>query len=83
MWVDPMKDMNAAKMAVDNHWKTNTDVAADLGNDYGENLEIAKQEQAAAKTLGVTASLPPMPKEPKPETQDDDDEEDDEGQDDE
>lgn len=45
MWVDPMKDMNAAKMAVDNGWKTNTQVAADMGTDYGDNVEEIKREQ--------------------------------------
>jgi lambda family phage portal protein len=53
MWVDPMKDMNAAKMAVENHWKTNTDVAADLGNDYTDNLETVAREGAARELAGV------------------------------
>lgn len=44
MWVDPMKDMAAAVVAVQHGWKTNTDVTADLGNDYGDNLEAMKRE---------------------------------------
>jgi len=53
MWVDPMKDMNAAKMAVENNWKTNTDVAADLGGDYDDNLETAAREKAARLNNGI------------------------------
>lgn len=45
MWVDPMKDMNAAKMAVDNGWKTNTQVASDMGTDYGDNLAERQREE--------------------------------------
>lgn len=44
MWVDPMKDMNAAKMAVDNGWKTNTQVAGDMGTDYTDNIEELNRE---------------------------------------
>ena len=45
MWVDPMKDMNAAVIAVDRKWKTNTQVASDLGTDFGDNVETARREQ--------------------------------------
>lgn len=44
MWVDPVKDMNAAAMAVKNGWKTNTDIASDMGTDYGDNLETLERE---------------------------------------
>jgi hypothetical protein len=45
MWVDPMKDMSAAMIAVDRKWKTNTQVASDLGTDFGDNVETARREQ--------------------------------------
>lgn len=45
MWVDPMKDMNAAKMAVENKWKTNTQVTEEMGGDYGDNVETSAREQ--------------------------------------
>lgn len=54
MWVDPQRDMNAAKMAVDNGWKTNTDVASDLGYDYDENLETIEREKAYRKAHGLS-----------------------------
>jgi lambda family phage portal protein len=53
MWVDPMKDMNAAKMAVENGWKTNGQVASDLGTDYGDNLEEQKLETEMRKKAGI------------------------------
>ena len=51
MWVDPMRDMNAAQKAVENHWKTNTDVAADIGNDYEDNLEVMAREKVSRAAL--------------------------------
>ena len=54
MWVDPMKDMNAAKLAVDNYWKTNSDVADDLGSDYDDNLEGVKREKDSREKKGLT-----------------------------
>lgn len=45
MWVDPMKDMNAADMAVSRGWKTNAQVAADLGTDFDDNVEELKREE--------------------------------------
>ena len=61
MWVDPMKDMNAAKMAVDNGWKTNTDVAADLGGDFTDNQEQLKRENDLREKNG-TAKQPEISK---------------------
>lgn len=54
MWVDPQRDMNAAKMAVDNGWKTNTDVASDLGYDYEDNLETIRREKEARRAKGLS-----------------------------
>lgn len=58
MWVDPMKDMAAAKMAVDNGWKTNTDVASDMGTDYGDNLEVMAREKADRQKAGFQPVAP-------------------------
>jgi len=46
MWVDPARDMTAAEKAVEHGWKTNTQVASDLGGDYGDNVEEIKRETA-------------------------------------
>ncbi|MBM3887814.1 MAG: phage portal protein [Verrucomicrobia bacterium] len=45
MWVDPMKDMAAAVVAVDRKWKTNAQVAGDMGTDFGDNVEGSRREQ--------------------------------------
>jgi capsid protein len=45
MWVDPMRDMKAAEVAVAHGWKTNTQVAADIGQDFDDNQEELKREQ--------------------------------------
>ncbi|GAG34477.1 unnamed protein product, partial [marine sediment metagenome] len=47
MWIDPVRDVNAAKTAVGEGWKTNTGVAADMGEDFDENIEVIKREQEA------------------------------------
>jgi capsid protein len=74
MWVDPMKDMNAAKMAVDNGWKTNTQVASDMGTDYDENLEEYKREKAAKDKAGfVEVQRPGAPAQIEPKETDDED----------
>jgi len=57
MWVDPMKDMNAAKMARDHGWKTDTQITEDLGGDFGENLETIKQEKQDRIKNGVDEPL--------------------------
>jgi lambda family phage portal protein len=53
MWVDPMKDMKAAEVAVDRGWKTNTQVASDMGTDFDDNVETLKREKETSK--GVIA----------------------------
>jgi len=45
MWVDPMKDMNAAETCVARGWKTNSQVAADMGTDYDDNVEELRREE--------------------------------------
>jgi len=50
MWVDPMKDMNAAKMARDHGWKTDSQITEDLGGDYDDNqAEIKRNREARQK----------------------------------
>lgn len=52
MWVDPMKDMAAAVVAVDHGWKTNTQVAGDLGQDFDDNVDEIGRE--TNKTKGTS-----------------------------
>ena len=52
-WVDPLKDMLAEEKAVANHWRTDTQAAANLGNDYETNLEEIDQEQELRKANNI------------------------------
>jgi capsid protein len=66
MWVDPMKDMNAAKMARDHGWKTDTQITEDLGGDYDENLETAKRERGAREATGFAEPIRGNGNQPNP-----------------
>jgi len=72
MWVDPVKDMNAAKLARDNAWKTDTEIAADLGYDYDDNLEQMKREADSREKQGFARSTEGLfaPVESEPKTED-------------
>lgn len=70
-WVDPMKDVNAAVLAVQHGWKTYEQIAADYGGDIDDNLEENARIVKKVAELGLAAPQPP------PANPDDDD--DDEG----
>lgn len=52
-WVDPMKDVNAAAVAVDRGWKTDAQIAADYGTDFEENLAEAKRLKKKKEAAGI------------------------------
>ena len=78
MWVDPIKDPKAAEICVDRGWKTNTDVAADMGTDYEENLEQLERERNHRKKTGFVEAARPGAAAPvqQPANKDDDEEDD-------
>ena len=53
-WVDPLKDVNAAAVAVDRGWKTDAQIAADYGCDIDDNLEEAARVADIRKRYGLT-----------------------------
>ena len=57
-WVDPLKDVNAAAVAVAHGWKTDSQVAADYGCDLDDNLEEAARIAEARKRYGITEPQP-------------------------
>lgn len=57
-WVDPLKDMNASVLAIQNGLKAPQDVAAELGVDYEDVLVKIKQAQDLAAKIGVTLGTP-------------------------
>ncbi len=62
-WVDPMKDINAAILAVAHNWKTDEQIAADYGGDIDDNIEANARLKAKAARLKAKAAglgvLPP------------------------
>jgi len=49
MWVDPMRDMASAVIARDHGWKTDTQITADMGGDFGDNIGEIKRETESVK----------------------------------
>lgn len=61
-WVDPLKDMEAAAMAVREGFTTRSAVCAEQGDDFRDHLAALAEEQAAADAAGVTLGEPePVP----------------------
>ena len=52
-WVDPMKDVNAAAIAVDRGWKTDAQIAADYGTDIDENIAEAQRLKPLKQSAGL------------------------------
>jgi len=57
MWVDPVKDMASAEKARQYGWKTDTEIAADLGYDYDENLRQMERESDAREAHGFPRTM--------------------------
>jgi lambda family phage portal protein len=73
-WVDPLKDINAAVVAIENRLESRTGVVGDNGDDFEDLLEEIAEEEALAKQKGVELPQvePPLasvePEEPGEET---------------
>lgn len=52
-WVDPQSEAAAREIAVKHHWTTDSDIAAESGKDYLDNVEAARQEAEWKKAKGV------------------------------
>lgn len=57
-WVDPLKDMEANIVAIQNGLKAPQDIAAELGVDYEDVLVKIKQAQDLAEKIGVKLGKP-------------------------
>ncbi len=51
-WVDPMKDVRASQIAVENGWKTNSQIATEYGCDYDDNIEELARERDLRSSFG-------------------------------
>ena len=62
--MDPLKDVNAAVVAVEHGWKTNEEVTSQYGGaDFLENCTQLKIENAAKAAAGIAAKNPTAKKE--------------------
>jgi capsid protein len=52
-YYDPLKDVEATVMAIDNGLDTRTDTLAEQGKDFDEVLETLKDEKEAADAAGI------------------------------
>ena len=52
-WVDPHSEAAAREIAVKHHWTTDSDIAAEGGKDYFDNVETARQEAEWKAEKGV------------------------------
>lgn len=52
-WVDPLKDMQAAVLAVENGYKAQSEQMAESGNDFEETIDQIKYEQDYIEESGV------------------------------
>lgn len=74
-WIDPMKDVQAAVMAIDNRLATRTQTCAEDGLDYEEVIAQLADEEALAAEYGVTLPAPKSStgtQDPTKDTSDDD-----------
>ena len=63
-WVDPMKDVNAAALAVAHGWKTDAQIAADYGTDIDENIAEAQRLKPLKEAAGLLNATPKVEKTP-------------------
>ena len=66
-WVDPLKDMNANVVAIENGLKSPQSIAAELGMDYEDTLIQIKQAQDLAARIGVELGPKAAPAMPEPD----------------
>jgi lambda family phage portal protein len=83
-WVDPLKDMQAAVLAIENGMACRTDVLSEMGEDFEEVLEKLAEEKQMAEDLDVQITggntKPVAAAEPDPAAADDGDGADPEGE---
>ena len=53
-WVDPKKDLEAEKIAVENGWKSDSDVIEAIGNDTEGTYERIASDTASRQAKGIT-----------------------------
>ncbi|MEY2892232.1 MAG: hypothetical protein RJA98_2140 [Pseudomonadota bacterium] len=57
-WVDPLKEVNAHKIAREEGFETRTQIVAEAGGNFEDNVAEMAQEQALMESYGVTLGTP-------------------------
>lgn len=52
-WVDPLKDVKAAQIAKQEGWKTDSKIAAEMGEDYEDNMEEQGRVKKIKEKFGI------------------------------
>jgi capsid protein len=74
-WVDPLKEINAAVVGLQNGILSHSDIAANYGRDAQETFQQIQRDGADAAALGLTMAFQPFGnKQPVPAEIDDGDE---------
>ena len=60
-WVDPLKEVKAAKEAIKAGIKSSADVISEIGNDWEGTYEQISIEQKKAADLGLTFDVEEVP----------------------
>jgi len=63
-WVDPLKEVTAAALALQEGFTTRSQVVAGKGGDFEDNVIEIAQEKEILTANGVTLGPPPMPGQP-------------------
>jgi lambda family phage portal protein len=63
-WVDPLKETNANKVAVESGFKTLTDIAAESGRDFEELVKTRRRELDLMAAYNINFDSQPSPPEP-------------------
>lgn len=65
-WVDPLNDVQAASLAVQEGFATRSDICAEQGTDFEENIDRRAHEETYANEAGVLlgAAKPVVPRQP-------------------
>jgi lambda family phage portal protein len=75
-WVDPLKEIKAAREEIDAGLNSRTSIAAANGRDFESIVDELKMEKEAMEAAGIT-SAPPMPPAPPADPEDETDSEED------
>ena len=57
-WVDPLKDIQANKLAIEQGFKTRQQIISEQGGDFMDTVEALRYEQDILEQYGITIGEP-------------------------